>query len=90
MKITERVDRVTSIPVYVGFDPREEAGTWAFGSSLLEHASRPVSIIPLHLPLFRSFYAAGQRDGSNAFTMTRLKRISQSFGRCAISISRFR
>ena len=60
-----------TIPVYVGFDPREEAGTWAFGSSLLEHASRPVSIIPLHLPLFRSFYAAGQRDGSNAFTMTR-------------------
>ena len=59
------------INIYVGFDPREEAGTWAFGSSLLERASCPVSITPLHLPLFRSFYSAGQRDGSNAFTMTR-------------------
>jgi len=59
------------IPVFVGFDPREEAGTHAFTSSLLEHASAPVSIVPLHAPLFRSFYAPGVRDGSNSFTYHR-------------------
>jgi lipopolysaccharide biosynthesis glycosyltransferase len=59
------------IPIFVGFDPREEAGTHVFTSSLLEHASSPFSVTPLHAPLFRSFYAPGQRDGSNAFTYTR-------------------
>ena len=59
------------IPVYVGFDPREEAGTHVFVSSLLEHATTPVSVIPLHLPLFRSFYAPDCRDGTNAFIYTR-------------------
>jgi len=59
------------IPVYVGFDPREEAGTHVFVSSLLEHATTPVSVIPLHLPLFKSFYSPGQRDGTNAFIYTR-------------------
>jgi len=59
------------IPVFVGFDPREEAGTHCFTSSLLEHATAPVSITPLHHPLFKSFYAPGLRDGSNAFTYTR-------------------
>lgn len=59
------------VPVYVGFDPREEAGTHVFTSSLIHRATRPVSIIPLHLDLFRSFYAAGHRDGSNAFIYTR-------------------
>lgn len=59
------------IPVYMGFDPREEAGSHVFVSSLLEHATSPVSVIPLHLPLFRSFYAPGVRDGTNAFIYTR-------------------
>ena len=59
------------IPVYVGFDPREEAGTHVFVSSLLEHATTPVSVVPLHLPLFRSFYAPDCRDGTNAFIYTR-------------------
>ena len=59
------------IPVYVGFDPREEAGTHVFNSSLINRASCPVSIIPLHLNLFRSFYCAGHRDGTNAFIYTR-------------------
>jgi lipopolysaccharide biosynthesis glycosyltransferase len=59
------------VPVYVGFDPREEAGTHVFVSSVLHRASRPVSFIPLHLPLFRSFYSAGHRDGTNAFIFTR-------------------
>ena len=59
------------VPVYVGFDPREEAGTHVFTSSLIHHATRPVSVIPLHLNLFQAFYGAGQRDGSNAFIYTR-------------------
>jgi hypothetical protein len=62
---------VGMINIYAGFDEREEAGYHAFCSSVLEHASCPVSITPLHLPLFRSFYAPGHRDGSNAFTYTR-------------------
>jgi hypothetical protein len=59
------------IPVYVGFDPREEAGTHVFNSSLINRSTSPVSITPLHLPLFRSFYSAGHRDGTNAFAYTR-------------------
>ncbi len=59
------------IPVYVGFDPREEVGTHAFNSSLIKRATSPVSIAPLHLGMFRSFYSAGQRDGTNAFIYTR-------------------
>lgn len=59
------------IPVYVGFDPREEAGTHVFNSSLLEHATCPVTIIPLHLKLFQSFYPRDQRDGTNNFIYTR-------------------
>jgi hypothetical protein len=59
------------IPVYVGFDPREEAGTHVFNSSLINRATSPVSIIPLHLNLFKSFYNAGHRDGTNAFIYTR-------------------
>lgn len=59
------------IPVYVGFDEREEAGTHVFNSSLIHRATCPVSIIPLHLKHFESFYASGQRDGTNAFIYTR-------------------
>lgn len=59
------------IPVYIGFDTREEAGSHVFASSLINRASQPVSIVPLHLDLFSAFYRAGHRDGSNAFIYTR-------------------
>lgn len=59
------------IPVYIGFDPREEAGSHVFASSLVHNASQPVGIIPLHLDLFAAFYGAGQRDGTNNFIYTR-------------------
>jgi len=59
------------IPCFVGFDPREEAGTHVFNSSILEHTRSPVAIIPLHLRMFESFYNAGQRDGTNNFIYTR-------------------
>ena len=59
------------INIFAGFDQREEAGYHAFTSSVLEHASAPFTVTPLHLQLFRSFYAPGVRDGSNAFVYTR-------------------
>lgn len=59
------------IPLYCGFDEREEAGYHVFASSVIERASCPVALLPLHLPLFRSFYGMGHRDGSNAFIYTR-------------------
>ncbi len=59
------------VPLFFGFDPREEVGAHTFCSSVIHHASRPVGLIPLHLPLFQGFYREGQRDGTNAFTFTR-------------------
>jgi hypothetical protein len=59
------------IPIYYGFDPREEIGAHTFVSSVIHRASRPVSLIPLHADLFASFYPPNQRDGSNSFTYTR-------------------
>ena len=59
------------IPIYHGWDDREEFGTHTFVSSVIHRATVPVSFIPLHLPMFAKFYAAGQRDGSNAFSFTR-------------------
>jgi hypothetical protein len=59
------------IPVYIGFDPREEAGSHVFTSSVVQRASQPVAITPLHLRHFLPFYGAGQRDGTNAFIYTR-------------------
>lgn len=59
------------IPIYTGFDPREEAGSHVFHSSVIERATEPVSFCPLHLPHFKAFYEAGQRDGTNAFIYTR-------------------
>lgn len=59
------------IPLFCGYDPREEAGTHAFVSSVLQHATTPFQVIPLHLELFKSFYSPSMRDGSNAFIYTR-------------------
>lgn len=75
------------IPIFAGFDPREEVGFHTFASSVIHHSSAPVSIIPLHAPLFAPFYAAGQRDGTNAFTYTRfLIPFLQQFRGCAIFV----
>lgn len=59
------------IPIYFGFDEREEIGVHTFTSSVIHHATKPIQLIPLHLGLFRDFYTAGHRDGSNAFIYTR-------------------
>lgn len=63
--------RGSMIPIYYGFDPREEVGSHVFVSSVLHRSSWPVSMVPLHADLFTSFYPATLRDGSNAFTYTR-------------------
>lgn len=59
------------IQVFAGFDSREAIGYHTFCQSVLENASAPVSIAPLHSPLLARVYQAGQRDGSNAFTYSR-------------------
>lgn len=59
------------IPIYTGFDEREEAGSHVFHSSVIHRASEPVSFAPLHLPMLKGVYGQGQRDGSNAFIYTR-------------------
>ena len=56
------------IPVYVGFDQREACVFHVFSQSLIENATRPVSIIPLATNLL---HFDGQQDGSNAFIYSR-------------------
>jgi hypothetical protein len=57
--------------LYSGHDPREEAGTHVFNSSVIEHCTSPLAIMPLHMPMFQSFYPPSHRDGTNAFIYTR-------------------
>lgn len=58
-----------SIPLYVGFDPREAACYHVFCQSVIERTSVPVSFNPLHSPMLFGF--DGQRDGTNAFIYSR-------------------
>ncbi len=55
--------------LYVGFDPREAAVYHVFCQSVIDHASGPVSFIPLHSPMLNGF--DGQQDGTNAFIYSR-------------------
>ena len=48
--------------LYIGFDPREAIGSYAFIHSLLKKSSKPVEIVPL---------TGNQADGTNAFTYAR-------------------
>jgi hypothetical protein len=59
------------INLFSGFDPREEFGYHTFVSSVIHHASEPVSITPLDQRMLRKVYGAGDRDGSNQFIYTR-------------------
>lgn len=59
------------IHVFAGYDFAESAGFHVFTQSVLENASRPVTITPLHLPNLKGVYDAGPRDGSNAFIYSR-------------------
>lgn len=51
------------IKLFCGFDQREEPGLHVFVSSVLHHATKPVSFIPLT--------SQGLKQGSNAFTLSR-------------------
>jgi len=57
------------INLFVGFDPREACVYHTFCQSVIEHASVPVSFIPLHSPMLGGF--DGQQDGTNAFIFSR-------------------
>jgi hypothetical protein len=59
------------IQLFAGFDEREEVGYHAFCSSVIQHATVPVSITPLSLQMVSRLYGAGHRDGSNGFIYLR-------------------
>jgi lipopolysaccharide biosynthesis glycosyltransferase len=60
-----------SVPLFIGYDPREAVAFHACVSSIIRHASEPVSITPVHLGNFRRFYRETHTDGSNAFIYAR-------------------
>jgi len=59
----------STIPVYVGYDPREAAAYHVFSQSIIAKASVPVALHPLHKPMLDGF--DGQKDGTNAFIYSR-------------------
>jgi hypothetical protein len=59
------------IPLFAGFDEREEVGFHAFCASVIQHATVPVSITPLSLQMVSRIYGEGHRDGTNGFIYLR-------------------
>ena len=58
------------IPVFIGYDPREAIAFHVCANSIIRNSSRPVSIIPVALNLFKD-YSETHTDGSNHFIYTR-------------------
>jgi len=58
------------IPVFIGYDPREAIAYHVCANSIIRNSSRPVSIIPVALNLFKD-YSETHSDGSNHFIYTR-------------------
>lgn len=58
------------IPIFIGYDPREAVAYHTCSNSIIRHASKPVSIIPLALNLFED-YTETHTDGSNQFIYSR-------------------
>ena len=58
-----------TVPLYVGFDPREAACYHVFAQSVLDKATVPVAFHPLAAKQLSGF--DGQRDGTNAFIYSR-------------------
>jgi len=58
------------IPVFIGYDPREAIAYHVCANSIIRNSSRPVSIIPVALNLFKD-YSETHTDGSNHFIYTR-------------------
>ena len=59
------------IRLFVGWDEREEAGSHIFNSSVIQHASEPVSIVHLNKDAVARTYGVDIAEGTNAFTMSR-------------------
>lgn len=58
------------IPIFIGYDPREAIAYHVCVNSIIRNSSRPVSIIPVALNLFKD-YTETHTDGSNHFIYTR-------------------
>ncbi len=58
------------IPVFIGYDPREAIAFHTCANSIIRNSSKPVSIIPVALNLFKD-YTETHTDGSNHFIYTR-------------------
>jgi lipopolysaccharide biosynthesis glycosyltransferase len=59
-----------TIPIFIGYDPREAVAYHTCANSIIRHASKPVAIIPLALNLFED-YIETHTDGSNHFIYSR-------------------
>lgn len=59
------------IPIFIGYDPREAIAFHVCVNSIIRNSSRPVSIIPVALTLFKEFYKENHDDNSNQFVYTR-------------------
>jgi hypothetical protein len=58
------------ITVFIGYDSREALAYHVCSQSIIERATSPISIRPLHLSLFQD-YEETHKDGSNAFIYSR-------------------
>jgi lipopolysaccharide biosynthesis glycosyltransferase len=58
------------IPIFIGYDPREAIAFHTCVNSIIRHASRPVSIMPMALNNFGD-YTETHTDGSNQFIYSR-------------------
>jgi lipopolysaccharide biosynthesis glycosyltransferase len=59
-----------SIPIFIGFDPREAVAYHVCSNSIIRHSTQPVSITPLALKNLGS-YTETHADGSNQFIYSR-------------------
>lgn len=58
------------IPIFIGYDPREAIAFHTCANSIIRNSSRPVSIVPVALNLFKD-YTETHNDGSNQFIYSR-------------------
>ena len=61
---------MNTIPVFIGYDPREAIAFHTCVNSIIRHATVPVSIVPLALNLLEG-YTETHVDGSNHFIYSR-------------------
>ena len=64
------MSKIETIPVYIGYDPREAIAFHTCVNSIIRHATQPVSIHPLALNLLEG-YEETHTDGYNHFIYSR-------------------